>query len=294
MSQAYDIMKRGLGMSGKEIGDVFSKWNKGVLDSFLIEITRDIMYFNDDDGTPLLEKILDSAGQKGTGKWTAINALDLGMPVTLIAESVLARCLSSVKAERTKASEILPFVGRETKFTGDREQFLEDLEQALYASKIISYAQGFMLMQEAAKEYKWKLNKPSIALMWRGGCIIRSVFLKDITDAYRKNPELQNLLFADFFKNAIQKAQPGWRDVVAKAAQIGIPTPCFSTALSWFDGYRTKDLPANLLQAQRDYFGAHTFKIKPEFASAKYPEGQNIHVNWTGRGGNVSASTYQA
>lgn len=287
-------MKRGLGMSGKEIGDVFSKWNKGVLDSFLIEITRDIMYFNDDDGTPLLEKILDSAGQKGTGKWTAINALDLGMPVTLIAESVLARCLSSVKAERTKASEILPFVGRETKFTGDREQFLEDLEQALYASKIISYAQGFMLMQEAAKEYKWKLNKPSIALMWRGGCIIRSVFLKDITDAYRKNPELQNLLFADFFKNAIQKAQPGWRDVVAKAAQIGIPTPCFSTALSWFDGYRTKDLPANLLQAQRDYFGAHTFKIKPEFASAKYPEGQNIHVNWTGRGGNVSASTYQA
>lgn len=287
-------MKRGLGMSGKEIGDVFSKWNKGVLDSFLIEITRDIMYFNDDDGTPLLEKILDSAGQKGTGKWTAINALDLGMPVTLIAESVLARCLSSVKAERTKASEILPFVGRETKFTGDREQFLEDLEQALYASKIISYAQGFMLMQEAAKEYNWKLNKPSIALMWRGGCIIRSVFLKDITDAYRKNPELQNLLFADFFKNAIQKAQPGWRDVVAKAAQIGIPTPCFSTALSWFDGYRTKDLPANLLQAQRDYFGAHTFKIKPEFASAKYPEGQNIHVNWTGRGGNVSASTYQA
>ena len=252
------------------------------------------MYFNDDDGTPLLEKILDSAGQKGTGKWTAINALDLGMPVTLIAESVLARCLSSVKAERTKASTLLEYRGREQKFTGDKKQFLDDLEQALYASKIISYAQGFMLMQEAAKEYGWKLNKPSIALMWRGGCIIRSVFLKDITDAYRKNPELENLLFADFFKNAIHKAQPGWRDVVAKAAQIGIPTPCFSTALSWFDGYRTKDLPANLLQAQRDYFGAHTFKIKPEFASEKYPDGQNIHVNWTGRGGNVSASTYQA
>ena len=287
-------MKRGLGMSGKEIGDVFQTWNKGVLDSFLIEITRDIMYFNDDDGTPLLEKILDSAGQKGTGKWTAINALDLGMPVTLIAESVLARCLSSVKAERTKASTLLEYRGREQKFTGDKKQFLDDLEQALYASKIISYAQGFMLMQEAAKEYGWKLNKPSIALMWRGGCIIRSVFLKDITDAYRKNPELENLLFADFFKNAIHKAQPGWRDVVAKAAQIGIPTPCFSTALSWFDGYRTKDLPANLLQAQRDYFGAHTFKIKPEFASEKYPDGQNIHVNWTGRGGNVSASTYQA
>lgn len=287
-------MKRGLGMSGKEIGDVFTKWNKGVLDSFLIEITRDIMYFDDDDGTPLVEKILDSAGQKGTGKWTAINALDLGMPVTLIAESVLARCLSSVKQERTKASTLLEYRGRAEKFTGDKEQFLGDLEQALYASKIISYAQGFMLMQEAAKEYGWKLNKPSIALMWRGGCIIRSVFLKDITDAYRSDPDLENLLFADFFKNAIHKAQPGWRDVVAKAAQMGLPTPCFSTALSWFDGYRTKDLPANLLQAQRDYFGAHTFKIKPEFASEKYPEGDQIHVNWTGRGGNVSASNYQA
>ncbi|KAK8082888.1 6-phosphogluconate dehydrogenase protein [Apiospora sp. TS-2023a] len=292
--EAYDIMKRGLGMSNKEMGDTFAKWNKGVLDSFLIEITRDIMYFNDDDGTPLVEKILDQAGQKGTGKWTAINALDLGMPVTLIAESVLARCLSSVKAERTKAAGLLEYVGRTTKFEGNKEQFLEDLEQALYASKIISYAQGFMLMQEAAREYSWKLNKPSIALMWRGGCIIRSVFLKDITAAYRKNPELENLLFDDFFNKAIHKAQPGWRDVTAKAALLGIPTPCFSTALSWFDGYRTKDLPANLLQAQRDYFGAHTFQIKPEAANAKYPQGQYHHVNWTGRGGNVSASTYQA
>jgi len=292
--EAYDIMKRGLGMKDKEIGDVFTKWNTGVLDSFLIEITRDIMYFNDDDGTPLLEKILDSAGQKGTGKWTAINALDLGMPVTLIAEAVLSRCLSSIKAERTRASKVLEYRSRSNTFEGNKEQFLEDLEQALYASKIISYAQGFMLMQEAAKEYKWKLNKPSIALMWRGGCIIRSVFLKDITAAYRHNPDLENLLFSDFFNKAIHKAQPGWRDVVAKAALLGIPTPAFSTALSWFDGYRTKDLPANLLQAQRDYFGAHTFKIKPEFASAKYKEGENIHVNWTGRGGNVSASTYQA
>lgn len=292
--EAYDIMKRGLGMQDKEIGDVLKKWNTGVLDSFLIEITRDIMYFNDDDGTPLLEKILDSAGQKGTGKWTAINALDLGMPVTLIAEAVLSRCLSSIKAERTRASKVLEYVGRSSKFEGNKEQFLEDLEQALYASKIISYAQGFMLMQEAAKEYKWKLNKPSIALMWRGGCIIRSVFLKDITSAYRANNDLENLLFSDFFNKAIHKAQPGWRDVVAKAALLGIPTPAFSTALSWFDGYRTKDLPANLLQAQRDYFGAHTFKIKPEFANAKYKEGENIHVNWTGRGGNVSASTYQA
>lgn len=320
--QAYDIMKRGLGLTNKEIGDVLAKWNKGVLDSFLIEITRDIMYYNDEDGTALVEKILDKAGQKGTGKWTAINALDLGMPVTLIAEAVLARCLSSIKDERVKASTKLQFVGRANTFEGNKEQFLEDLEQALYASKIISYAQGFMLMQEvracdsarftsyiytftrrrtnylpcvqAAKEYGWKLNKPSIALMWRGGCIIRSVFLKDITAAYRKDNDLENLLFDDFFNKAIHKAQPGWRDVVAKAALLGIPTPAFSTALSWFDGYRTKDLPANLLQAQRDYFGAHTFRIKPEFESAKYPVGQDIHVNWTGRGGNVSASTYQA
>ncbi|KAG6029535.1 phosphogluconate dehydrogenase (decarboxylating) gnd1 [Claviceps sp. LM458 group G5] len=293
--EAYDIMKRALGLSNKEIGDVLAKWNQGVLDSFLIEITRDIMYFNDDDGKPLVEKILDQAGQKGTGKWTAVNALDLGMPVTLIAEAVLARCLSGIKPERVQASSKLQYVARGSgKFEGNKEQFLEDLEQALYASKIISYAQGFMLMQEAAKEFNWKLNKPSIALMWRGGCIIRSVFLKDITAAYRKSPDLPNLLFDDFFNKAIHTAQPGWRDVVAKAAELGIPTPAFSTALSWFDGYRTKDLPANLLQAQRDYFGAHTFRIKPEFATEKYPEGQDIHVNWTGRGGNVSASTYQA
>ncbi|KAK7745451.1 phosphogluconate dehydrogenase (decarboxylating) gnd1 [Cytospora paraplurivora] len=294
ITEAYDIMKRGLGLSNKEIGDVLAKWNKGVLDSFLIEITRDIMYYNDDDGTALVEKILDKAGQKGTGKWTAINSLDLGIPVTLIAESVLARSLSALKDERSVASTKLQFVGRNNKFEGNKEQFLEDLEQALYASKIISYAQGFMLMQEAAKDYGWQLNKPSIALMWRGGCIIRSVFLKDITNAYRNEPDLKNLLFDDFFNKAIHKAQPGWRDVIAKAALLGIPTPAFSTALSWFDGYRTKDLPANLLQAQRDYFGAHTFRIKPEFASSKYLEGQDIHVNWTGRGGNISASTYQA
>ncbi|KAI9685841.1 MAG: 6-phosphogluconate dehydrogenase, decarboxylating 2 [Bathelium mastoideum] len=285
-------MKRGLGLTNKEMGDVFAEWNKGVLDSFLIEITRDIMYYNDDDGTPLLEKILDSAGQKGTGKWTAINALDLGMPVTLIGEAVFARCLSSIKAERGRASQKLS--GPTPNFTGNRKEALANLEQALYASKIISYAQGFMLIQHAGKEYSWKLNKPEIALMWRGGCIIRSVFLKDITSAFRKNPDLENLLFDDFFNSAIHKAQEGWRDTVSKAALWGIPTPAFSTALSFYDGYRTKDLPANLLQAQRDYFGAHTFKIKPEYASAKYPEGENIHVNWTGRGGNVSASTYTA
>ncbi|PNS17532.1 hypothetical protein CAC42_8075 [Sphaceloma murrayae] len=290
--EAYDIMKRGLGLSNKEMGDVFAKWNKGVLDSFLIEITRDIMYYNDEDGKPLVEKILDSAGQKGTGKWTAINALDLGMPVTLIGEAVFARCLSSLKSERTRASETLP--GPSPSFSGDKAQFIDDLEQALYASKIISYAQGFMLIQNAAKEYKWKLNKPEIALMWRGGCIIRSVFLKDITSAYRENPDLENLLFHKFFLQAITNAQAGWRNVVAKGAVWGIPTPAFSTALSFYDGYRTKDLPANLLQAQRDYFGAHTYQIKPEFASDSHKEGEYKHTNWTGRGGQISASTYNA
>lgn len=292
ISEAYDILKRGLQLPDKEIGDVMAKWNKGVLDSFLIEITRDVLYFNDDDGTPLVEKILDSAGQKGTGKWTAINALDLGMPVTLIGEAVFARCLSSLKEERGRAAQKLS--GPTPKFEGDKQAFIDNLEQALYASKIISYAQGFMLIQNAAKEYDWKLNKPSIALMWRGGCIIRSVFLKDITNAYRNNPDLENLLFDDFFNKAIHKAQPGWRDVVSKGTLWGIPMPAFSTALSFYDGYRTKDLPANLLQAQRDYFGAHTFRIKPEHANEKYPEGKDIHVNWTGRGGNVSASTYKA
>jgi 6-phosphogluconate dehydrogenase len=285
-------MKRGLGMSYQEMSDTFATWNKGVLDSFLIEITRDVLAYNDDDGTPLVEKILDSAGQKGTGKWTAINALDLGMPVTLIGEAVFARCLSSIKDERTRAAKVLS--GPTAKFTGDRKEFLANLEQALYASKIISYAQGFMLMQTAAKEYNWKLNKPSIALMWRGGCIIRSVFLKDITSAYRAEPDLENLLFNDFFNKAIHKAQDGWRDVIAFGVKNGIPTPAFSTALAFFDGYRTKDLPANLLQAQRDYFGAHTFLVKPEYNNDKFPVGQYTHVNWTGRGGNVSASTYNA
>jgi len=285
-------MKRGLGMDYKEMSETFASWNKGVLDSFLIEITRDVLAFDDDDGKPLVEKILDSAGQKGTGKWTAINALDLGLPVTLIGEAVFSRCLSSLKDERGRASKVLD--GPKPSFSGDKKEFLKNLEQALYGSKIISYAQGFMLMQNAAKEYKWNLNKPSIALMWRGGCIIRSVFLKDITNAYRENPDLENLLFNDFFNKAIHSAQPGWRDVICKGVQWGIPTPAFSTALAFYDGYRTKDLPANLLQAQRDYFGAHTFQIKPEYANDKYPEGAYTHVNWTGRGGDVSASTYNA
>ncbi|PWZ02357.1 putative 6-phosphogluconate dehydrogenase [Testicularia cyperi] len=291
--EAYDILKHGLGLHESEIGDIFTKWNSGVLDSFLIEITKDILKYNDEDGKPLLTKILDSAGQKGTGKWTAINALDLGQPVTLIGEAVFARCLSSLKGERTRASKILS--GPEIKpFEGNKEQFIADLEQALYASKIVSYAQGFMLMREAAKEYNWTLNNPSIALMWRGGCIIRSVFLKDITSAFRKNPELENLLFDDFFNKAIHDAQEGWRRVVAQAILWGIPTPAFSTALAFFDGYRREQLPANLLQAQRDYFGAHTFRVLPQFANDKLPEGKDIHINWTGRGGNVSASTYSA
>ncbi|CUS22464.1 LAQU0S05e05952g1_1 [Lachancea quebecensis] len=294
ITEAYDIMKRVGGFSDKEIGDVFAKWNTGVLDSFLIEITRDILRYDDKDGTPLVEKIMDSAGQKGTGKWTAINALDLGMPVTLIGEAVFARCLSSLKSERVRAASILPGPEVAKDAVKDKQQFVDDLEQALYASKIISYAQGFMLIREAGKTYNWKLNNPAIALMWRGGCIIRSVFLAEITKAYRENPELENLLFNKFFTDAITKAQTGWRKTIALASTQGIPTPAFSTALSFYDGYRSERLPANLLQAQRDYFGAHTFRVLPECASKDLPEGQDIHINWTGRGGNISASTYQA
>lgn len=292
--EAYDILKRVGHFTDKEISDVFSKWNKGVLDSYLIEITRDILKFDDTDGKPLVEKILDSAGQKGTGKWTAMNALDLGMPVTLIGEAVFARCLSSLKQERIQASKVLPGPTIPKDAVKDKAQFVDDLEQALYASKIISYAQGFMLIREAGKTYGWKLNNPSIALMWRGGCIIRSVFLGEITKAYRENPELENLLFNKFFNDAVTKAQSGWRKTVAFSATYGIPTPAFSTALAFYDGYRSERLPANLLQAQRDYFGAHTFKVLPEAASATLPEGKNIHINWTGHGGNVSASTYDA
>lgn len=292
--EAYDLMKRVGKLSDKEISEVFTTWNKGVLDSFLIEITRDILAFNDDDGTPLVEKILDSAGQKGTGKWTAINALDLGIPVTLIGEAVFSRCLSSLKEERVRASKILEGPAIPDKAVTDKKKFIDDLEQALYASKIISYAQGFMLIRQAAKDYKWELNFPSIALMWRGGCIIRSVFLAEITAAYREHPDLENLLFHPFFKNAITKAQSGWRASLGKAVEFGIPTPAFSTALAFYDGYRSAMLPANLLQAQRDYFGAHTFKVLPEAANDKLKEGQAIHINWTGRGGDVSASTYEA
>ncbi|KAI0048393.1 6-phosphogluconate dehydrogenase [Auriscalpium vulgare] len=293
IAEAYDILKRGLNLSEDEIADIFDTWNKGVLDSFLIEITTNVLRFKDDDGVPLVTKILDKAGQKGTGKWTAVNALDAGMPVTLIGEAVFARCLSAIKDERVRASKVIAGPQKEP-FRGDKKQFIDDLEQALYASKIISYTQGFMLMRESAKEFGWHLNFAGIARIWRGGCIIKSVFLGDITSAYTKNPELESLLFDDFFNKAVHKAQPGWRRVIAQAVLWGIPTPAFSTALAFFDGYRSEVVPANILQGQRDYFGAHTFRVLPGKENAKLVLGQDIHINWTGRGGNVSASTYLA
>jgi len=293
IAEAYDILKRGLGLNESEISDIFAKWNKGVLDSFLIEITTNILKFNDEDGVPMVDKILDAAGQKGTGKWTAINALDQGTPVTLIGEAVFARCLSAIKGERTRASKVIAGPQKEP-FRGDKQQFIDDLEQALYASKIISYTQGFLLMRDTAKELGWELNYAGIAQMWTGGCIIKSVFLGDIAAGYKKNPQVESLLFDDFFNKAVHKAQPGWRRVVAQAVLWGVPTPAFSTALAFFDGYRSEIVPANLIQAQRDYFGAHTFKVLPGKESAKLPANQDIHINWTGRGGNVSASTYDA
>ena len=286
ITEAYHLMKTGLGLKADKMHSVFAKWNKGPLDSYLTEITRNIMAFKDEDGGPLVEKILDTAGQKGTGKWTGISALDLGMPVTLIGEAVFSRCLSALKDERVEASKIIK--GPDTEFSGDTEQFLSDLEQTLLASKIISYAQGFMLMREAAKEYSWNLNYGGIALMWRGGCIIRSVFLGKIKDAFDKNPDLKNLLLDDYFLKIVENAQGAWRRVVVKAVELGIPVPAMTTALSFFDGYRNDRLPANLLQAQRDYFGAHTYERTDK------PRGEFFHTNWTGTGGDVSSSTYNA
>ncbi|KAI9480552.1 MAG: 6-phosphogluconate dehydrogenase, decarboxylating [Benjaminiella poitrasii] len=283
--EVYQIMKEGLGMTHEEMAATFEEWNKGELDSFLIEITRDILKFKDTDGSPLVEKILDTAGQKGTGKWTGIDSLDRGIPVTLIGEAVYSRCLSALKDERVRASKILN--GPAYKFQGDKAKFVAQLGQALYAAKIVSYAQGFMLMRQAGKDYGWNLNFAGIALMWRGGCIIRSVFLGKIKDAYTNNPELENLLFDPFFQDATSKAQESWRNVIAQAVQLGIPTPALSTALNFYDGLRHEVLPANLLQAQRDYFGAHTYELLSN-------PGKHIHTNWTGKGGNVSASTYDA
>jgi 6-phosphogluconate dehydrogenase len=283
--EAYDLLQHGLGLTADELHDVFAEWNKGELDSYLIEISRDIFAKKDEDGQPLVDKILDTAGQKGTGKWTVISSLDAGQPVTLIGESVFARCLSALKDERVAASKVLK--GPKAKpSVGDRAAFIENVRRALYCSKIISYSQGYMLLKAAAKENGWNLNMGGIALMWRGGCIIRSQFLGNIKTAFDKKKNLDNLLLDKFFSRAVNKYQASWRKAVMAAVKLGVPTPAFSTALAFFDGYRADRLPANLLQAQRDYFGAHTYERLDQ------PRGQFFHTNWTGKGGRVSSSTY--
>jgi 6-phosphogluconate dehydrogenase len=282
--ETYQMMKEGLGMTNAEMHKAFAEWNKGELDSYLIEITRDILGYKDEEGNEVVDLILDAAGQKGTGKWTVVAALDTGMPLTLIGEAVFSRCLSAVKEERVAASKILK--GPKPKFDGNKKAFVKDLSQALYASKIVSYAQGYQLMRAAAKEYKWNLNNGGIALMWRGGCIIRSAFLGKIKEAFDKNPALVNLLLDPFFKAAMDKAQKSWRRVVIGAVEMGIPMPAISAALAYYDGYRHARLPANLLQAQRDYFGAHTYERVDK------KRGEFFHTNWTGKGGSTTANTY--
>lgn len=284
--EVYQMMKEGLGMSNEELHATFAEWQEGELNSYLIEITRDILAYRDETGEATVDKILDTAGQKGTGKWTATAALDLGQPLTLIGEAVFARFLSALKEEREQAAGLLS--GPDERVEGDRAAMINDLRQALYASKIVSYAQGYQLMRAAAEEYKWNLNNGGIALMWRGGCIIRSVFLGDIKAAFDKNPDLVNLLLDPFFKDAVSKASAAWRRVVMEAVRLGIPMPATGAALAYYDGYRTARLPANLLQAQRDYFGAHTYERTDK------PRGEFFHTNWTGRGGNTAASTYTA
>ena len=282
--EAYHLLKEALGLNAAELHEVFADWNKGELDSYLIEITSDIFAKLDDDGTPLVDRILDTAGQKGTGKWTGISSLELGVPVTLIGEAVYGRCLSAMKDERVAASKVLSGPKRQAAL--DRQPFIEDVRRALYCSKVISYAQGYMLLREAAKEHGWNLNFGGIALMWRGGCIIRSRFLGKIKEAFDKNPRLTNLLMDDFFGKVLNEYQASWRRAIVEAIQYGVPTPAFSTALAFFDGYRTARLPANLLQAQRDYFGAHTYERVDK------PRGDFFHTNWTGRGGRISSGTY--
>jgi 6-phosphogluconate dehydrogenase len=283
--EAYQLLRDGLGMSADEMHQVFADWNTGVLDSYLIEITRDILAFKEKDRTPLVDRILDTAGQKGTGKWTVIDSAELGIPITLIAEAVYSRCVSALKEERVAAAKVLKAAGTNNYF-GERKAFIDAIRDALYASKIISYAQGYMLMRAAAKQYGWNLNYGGIALMWRGGCIIRSAFLGKIKEAFDKNPNLSNLLLDPYFTGEIDRCQPAWRKVIATAVMAGIPVPAFSTALAFFDGYRTANLPANLLQAQRDYFGAHTYERTDR------PRGEFHHTNWTGRGGDTASSTY--
>ena len=282
--EAYQMMSELLGMTADEIHEVFKKWYTGDLDSYLVEITRDILAYKDADSKPLVDKILDTAGQKGTGKWTSVASLDLGIPLTLISEAVYARCLSAIKDERVAASKVLS--GPKAKFSGDKQAFLADLEKALYASKIVSYAQGFTLMRAAAEEFKWSLKYGSIALLWRGGCIIRSAFLGKIKEAFDNNPSLANLLLDPFFSEKIDASQESWRRVISTAVLNGAWVPAFSTALNYYDGYRNARLPANLLQAQRDYFGAH------QYERIDKPRGEFFHTNWTGRGGETASSTY--
>ena len=282
--EAYQLMRDLLGMTADEMHEVFTEWNKGELDSYLVEITQDILAYKDTDGAPIIDKILDTAGQKGTGKWTGIAALDEGIPLTLIGEAVFARCLSAMKDERFYASSVLS--GPVPAFSGDRKQFIDDIKNALFASKVVSYAQGYTLMRAAAKTYGWNLNYGGIALMWRGGCIIRSVFLGKIKEAFDKDAALTNLLLDPYFKDIMDGAQAGWRRVCAQALSNGIPVPAMTSALCYFDGYRCEKLPANLLQAQRDYFGAHTYE------RVDAPRGQFFHTNWTGEGGDTAASNY--
>ena len=282
--EAYQIMKDLLGLSYPEMHQVFADWNEGDLKSYLIEITRDILAYKDEDGQPLVEKILDTAGQKGTGKWTVVASLDAGAPLTMIGEAVYARMLSAMKDERVAASKVLK--GPQPEFKGDKQQFIADLGQALYAAKIVSYAQGYVLMRMAAKDFGWHLNYGGIALMWRGGCIIRSVFLGKIKEAFDQNPNLSNLLLDPFFKEKIESSQNAWRRVIATAVTNGIWVPALASALNYFDGFRNSRLPANLLQAQRDYFGAHTYERVDK------PRGEFFHTNWTGRGGETSSTTY--
>jgi 6-phosphogluconate dehydrogenase len=286
IAESYHLLKEGLGMSNEEMHDVFARWNEGELDSYLIEITRDILATRDEKGRYVLDIIRDAAGQKGTGKWTVVSACDLGVPMTLVAEAVLGRALSALKDERLEAEKVLR--GPRQSFAGDRAAFVEDVRRAMYASKIVSYAQGYMLMREAALQHGWDLNYGGIALMWRGGCIIRSRFLGRIRDAFSRTPGLPNLLVDEFFQKAIDESQAGWRQVVARAAEMGIPIPAMSSALAFFDGYRHGWLPANLVQAQRDYFGAHTYERIDK------PRGEFFHTNWTGRGGRVSSTSYNA
>src|SRR5579872_1958302 len=284
--EAYQLLRDGVGLTAGELHEVFADWNKGELDSYLIEITADIFTKTDDDGSPLIDKILDAAGQKGTGKWTGISSLELAVPVTLIGEAVYSRCLSAMKDERVAASKVLQ--GPKGVKADDRKEFIENVRCALYCSKMISYAQGYMLLREEAKTEGWNLNLGGIALMWRGGCIIRSRFLGKIKEAFDKNPKLQNLLLDDFFSGVLNNYHESWRRAIIQAIESGVPTPAFSTALSFYDGYRSERLPANLLQAQRDYFGAHTYERIDK------PRGQYFHTNWTGRGGRTASGSYNA